>query len=78
MVIRKYNGRIVDFYEPRTRKSGNMRYVDFDLIGDKDMSVEESHRLTTSMVRDLEEVLKNVNVSIYVKTGNTGTTIERQ
>ena len=69
-VIRKYNGRIIDFHELRTRKSGNMKYVDFDLMVDKDISVEESHRLSTSIVGDLEKVLNNVNVSIYVKPGN--------
>ncbi|PKM76712.1 MAG: cation transporter [Firmicutes bacterium HGW-Firmicutes-15] len=68
--IRKYNGIIIDFHELRTRKSGNMKYVDFDLIVDKDISVEESHALSTKIVRDLEAILSNVNVSIYVKPGN--------
>ncbi len=66
-VISKYQDKIVDFHELRTRKSGCVKYIDFHLLVDKNLTVEQSHSLSEKLERDLEEALKNTNVNIHIE-----------
>lgn len=66
-VISKYQDKIVDFHELRTRKSGCVKYIDFHLLVDKNLTVEQSHSLSENLERDLEEALKNTNVNIHIE-----------
>ncbi|HEY9061673.1 MAG TPA: cation diffusion facilitator family transporter [Pseudobacteroides sp.] len=68
-VINRYKNEIIDFHELRTRKSGSIKYIDFHMTVNKDISVEQSHKLSDSIESDLEEVLKNTNVSIHIEPG---------
>lgn len=69
-VIDSYNGKIIEFHQLRTRKSGNVKYIDFHLTVNKKLSVEESHSLSESIEDDLEKVIINTNVSIHVEPGD--------
>lgn len=66
-ILGKYNDKIVDFHELRTRKSGNIKYIDFHLHVDKSLSIQEAHDLSEIMEKDLEEALKNTNVNIHME-----------
>lgn len=68
-VINRYKNEIIDFHELRTRKSGSIKYIDFHMTVNKDFSVEQSHELSDRIESDLEEVLKNTNVSIHIEPG---------
>ncbi|MDP4180974.1 MAG: cation diffusion facilitator family transporter [Bacillota bacterium] len=68
-VINSYNGQIIDFHELRTRKSGSIKYIDFHMTVNKNLSVEDSHALSERIEKDLEEALKNTNVSIHIEPG---------
>jgi len=51
----------------RTRKSGPMRFVEFHLIVDGDLSVEDSHALTDVMTREIRERFPDSSVTIHVE-----------
>ncbi len=68
-VINEYKNEIIDFHELRTRKSGSIKYIDFHMTVNKDLSVEQSHQLSDKIESDLERVLKNTNVSIHIEPG---------
>lgn len=66
-VIRGYNGRIVDFHELRTRKAGNVKYIDFHMLVNSKATIEEAHELSDRIETDIEAVLKNTNVNIHIE-----------
>jgi cation diffusion facilitator family transporter len=68
-VINEYKNEIIDFHELRTRKSGSIKYIDFHMTVNKDLSVEQSHKLSDKIESDLEKVLKNTNVNIHIEPG---------
>lgn len=69
-VMEKYKYEIMDYHMLRTRKSGNIKYIDFHLTVREDLSVKESHDLSERIEFDLEQELKNTNVSIHIEPGN--------
>ncbi len=70
-VLDTYNGRIKEYHELRTRKSGNMRYIDFHLLVDGRVTVDEAHALCEEIEKSIEEKLKNTNINIHIEpSGN--------
>jgi len=68
-VISAYNDKIIDFHMLRTRKSGNIKYIDFHITVNKDFTVKESHDLGERIENDLEASVRNTNVSIHIEPG---------
>jgi len=68
-VMTKYEDEIIDYHMLRTRKSGSIKYIDFHMTVREDATVKESHELSERIERDLEEHLKNANVSIHIEPG---------
>lgn len=66
-VIAKYKESIVDYHKLRTRKVGNIKYIDFHLLVDKDLTVYESHQLSEELEKALELTLQNTNVNIHIE-----------
>ncbi|HEX9062727.1 MAG TPA: cation diffusion facilitator family transporter [Clostridia bacterium] len=66
-VINKYNSKIVDFHEFRTRRAGNIKYIDFHMLVDKKLSVEEAHDLSDKIENDIEKAVKNTSVNIHIE-----------
>ncbi|HBY19773.1 MAG: cation transporter [Clostridiales bacterium GWE2_32_10] len=69
-VMRKYNDQIIDYHDLCTRKSGNMKYVEFHMTVDKMLSVQKSHEISENIEKDLEETLKNTYVLIHIEPGD--------
>ena len=70
-VINKYNGEILDFHRLRTRKAGNMKYIDFHMTVKDELTVKESHDLSEKIEQDIEEIIRNTSVSIHIEPPNT-------
>ncbi len=66
-VINKYSSKIVDFHEFRTRRAGNIKYIDFHMLVDKKLSVEEAHDLSDKIESDIEKAVKNTSVNIHIE-----------
>ena len=75
-VMKKYEDEIVDYHRLRTRKSGHMRYIEFHLKVFGDMTVIEAHALADQIEKDLEDELKNTNVTIHIEPGKIQTDLD--
>lgn len=66
--------RIVDhrpsvcgFHQLRTRKSGHIRFVEFHLKVDPDMSVQVSHAITEDLSEEIEKRFQSTSVMIHIE-----------
>jgi cation diffusion facilitator family transporter len=55
------------YHKLKTRKAGNARFIEFHMLVDPNMSVEESHRITDDIARMISERLPNATVTIHVE-----------
>lgn len=65
--IDKHDSLYCDYHNLRTRKSGNMKYIDLHLVVPKNLSVREAHSACELIEQDIENVLKNTEVLIHVE-----------
>ena len=68
-IMERYSDKILDYHQLRTRKSGEVKYIDFHLTVKEGLTVRETHEMSDDMERDLELVLKNTNVNIHFEPG---------
>lgn len=61
----KFNPPIRGFHHLRTRKSGNMRFVELHVVLDKDISLEESHRISEKIASKIREKFPNTQVIVH-------------
>ena len=54
-------------HDLRTRRAGNMRFIEFHLAVHRDMSVGDSHALTDVMLADITERFPGASVTIHVE-----------
>lgn len=66
-VINSFNGRIREYHELRTRKAGPIRHIDFHLLLDKDVTIDEAHSLCEEIESEIENEIKNTNVIIHIE-----------
>lgn len=66
-IIKKYKTDILDFHKLRTRKSGNIRYIDCHIVVNENLTVKEAHKLTEKIENDIEDTLKNTDVNIHIE-----------
>ena len=59
--------QIVSFHDLRTRKAGSQRFIDLHLVMPKYASVEETHQMCDHLEQDLENRLRNSNITIHVE-----------
>lgn len=71
-VMNKYKNEILDYHRLRTRKSGNIKLVDFHMTVNEEFTVKESHALCEKIENDLEEIIKNTSISIHIEPGVCG------
>jgi len=69
IVMEKYSNEILDYHMLRTRKAGNMKYIDFHMTVSEELTVKESHTLSERIEMDLENALKHTNVNIHIEPG---------
>ncbi|MCG6534021.1 MAG: cation diffusion facilitator family transporter [Syntrophales bacterium LBB04] len=55
------------FHQLRTRKAGIYRFVDFHIKVDPSMSVEDSHKITDELSRNIESRFPNTNVTVHIE-----------
>lgn len=66
-IIEKYEPNIINFHKLRTRKSGNIRYIDFHMVVNGELMVRQSHELSEKIENDLGHMLKNTDVNIHIE-----------
>lgn len=57
--------RIIGFHDLRTRRSGAVRFIQFDLELDDDLSFLEAHDITEQLEQRLRDLFKQVDIVIH-------------
>ncbi|MDS0526580.1 cation diffusion facilitator family transporter [Clostridium sp. SHJSY1] len=70
--IAKYSSIYCDFHNLRTRKSGNIKYIDLHLVFPENMSVKSAHDICDKIEYDLESSLKKTEVMIHLESCTSG------
>ena len=67
-VIEKVNGEkhILDFHKLKTRKSGNVKHIDFHITLPATITVKEAHEIIGCLKKEINDRIKNTRVSIHV------------
>lgn len=65
-VIMKHSDQFIDYHKLKTRKSGNVKHIDFHIVVDPDLTVREAHDIIGGIKKDMSEKFKNTRVSIHV------------
>ena len=72
--VAEYRPTVRGFHELRTRKAGSYRFIEFHLLVDATMSVEDSHDITDVISADIERQFPYSNVTIHIEPCNEGCT----
>ncbi len=63
--LAKLNPPIRGFHHLRTRKSGHTRFVELHILLNKDMSLEESHRISEKITRSIQDKFPDTQVIVH-------------
>ncbi len=65
--IMSHQPAINGFHHLRTRKAGNIRFIDFHIKVDPEMSVETSHNITDVLSKNIEEKFPSSSITIHTE-----------
>jgi cation diffusion facilitator family transporter len=66
--INKFSSVYCEFHKLRTRKSGNIKYIDLHMVFPEDMSIKNAHDICDAIEDELENSLKNTEVLIHLES----------
>ncbi|HEX2925412.1 MAG TPA: cation diffusion facilitator family transporter [Ruminiclostridium sp.] len=66
-ILETYDEKIKGYHKLRTRRSGNIKYIDFHMFVDGSLTVDEAHSLSKEIETILEQEIKNTNASIHIE-----------
>ena len=67
-VLSEYSKAFCEFHRLRTRKSGNVRYIDPHLVFPNDMHVKKAHDICTKIEDTLSASLANTETMIHIES----------
>lgn len=65
-VIRKHSHEFIDYHKLKTRKSGNMKHIDFHITVDHQLTAKETHDIIGNLKKDMNKKFKNIRVNIHI------------
>ena len=65
-ILERHSHQFADYHKLKTRKSGNLKHIDFHLTMDPDLTVKESHEIIGSLKKEMSDKFKNTRVSIHI------------
>ena len=68
--IEMFSPAVRGYHDLRTRKSGSNRFVEFHLMMDPQLSVQDSHKMTEEVSNLIKKSFPNSNVTIHVEPCN--------
>lgn len=66
MIIEQNKDKFIDYHKLKTRKSGNMKHIDFHITVDPDLTVREAHNIIAILKKEMCDSLKNTRVNIHL------------
>lgn len=65
-IIREHSHEFIDYQKLKTRKSGNVKHIDFHITVVSDRTVEEIHDIIGNLKKDMNQKLKNTRINIHI------------
>lgn len=65
-IIQEHSDQFIDYHKLKTRKSGNVKHIDFHITVDPDLTVREAHYIIGKIKKDMSDRLKNTRVNIHL------------
>lgn len=65
-IINRYQAEFHDFHKLKTRKSGNMKHIDFHITVNPELTVREIHALIGNLKKDMSNEFRNTRVNVHV------------
>ncbi|MGL4992139.1 MAG: cation diffusion facilitator family transporter [Sarcina sp.] len=65
-VIENFSNSYVDYHKLKTRKSGNVKHVDFHMTLNPDLTVKQAHDIIGHIKKAMNEKFKNTRVTIHI------------
>ncbi len=66
-ILETYDEQIKGFHKLRTRKAGNIKYIDFHMFVDGSLTVDVAHTISKELEIVIEQKIKNTNVNIHIE-----------
>ena len=66
MIIEEHKDKFIDYHKLKTRKSGNMKHIDFHITVAPDLTVSEAHNIIAILKKEMCDSLKNTRVNIHL------------
>ncbi|XWX64206.1 cation diffusion facilitator family transporter [Desulfitobacterium sp. AusDCA] len=65
-IIGELSHRFKDYHKLKTRKSGNIKHIDFHITLECQQTVEEAHQIIGCLKKAIGEKFKNTRVNIHI------------
>jgi cation diffusion facilitator family transporter len=69
-VIKEHSHEFIDYHKLKTRKSGNMKHIDFHITVEPNLTVKETHDIIGKIKKDMNEKINNTRVNVHVDPNN--------
>ncbi len=66
-IILSHTPQIMGYHKLRTRHAGSQKLIDLHLVTCKDMVVEEAHRITDHIEKEIQSRIRNADVMIHIE-----------
>ena len=65
-IIEAHKNQFIEYHKLKTRKSGNLKHIDFHIVVEPELSVKTTHEIIGNLKKDMCEKIGNTRVSIHV------------
>jgi len=65
-IIKLHDDEFIDYHKLKTRKSGNIKHIDFHITVNPYLTVKEAHDIIARLKKDMNERLNNTRVTIHL------------
>lgn len=65
-IIKSHDDEFIDYHKLKTRKSGNIKHIDFHITVNPNLTVKEGHDIIARLKKDMNERLNNTRVTIHL------------
>lgn len=65
-VIMKYGPDVKSYHKLRTRNAGSVNFIEFHVVMDHTLTFVESHELAEEIIKEIEEIIPDSEVTVHV------------
>ncbi|RNC29049.1 MAG: Ferrous-iron efflux pump FieF [Candidatus Dichloromethanomonas elyunquensis] len=66
IIIRENSRQIRDYHKLKTRKSGNIKHIDFHITIDRNITVEDAHNIVGGLKKAMSDKFSNTRVNVHI------------